>query len=844
MNTHFLRKGWALALLAGPGLLALMAAQPRPPDENILQRIARQVSEYYAAVRPEKAYLHLDKPVYATGETIWFSAYVVDGLRHLADSTSQVLYVDLVSPQQKVVARRTLRLKGGRAAGDLDLADTLAAGNYRLRAYTNWMRNAGDEFVYSRRLQVWAASPYTAQTPPLAAAAQKAGGAPVPAANKPDVQFFAEGGNLVEGLPAVVACKATAASGRGADVRGQILDERNAVVVPNFATAHLGMGHFTFTPAAGHQYHARLALPSGPTADYPLPAPQASGYTLHVVDAGAEYVVEARFKGPPGTAAPGPVMLLTEVRSFLVYMAPRPLNSPGPATWRVSKARYPNGILHLTLVDAQGTPQAERLAFVQNGSASLPAALTPDKASYSLRAPVQVRVRVADAAGQPVAAHLSVAVAEASLSALDPNTETIASNLLLTSDLAGYVEGPGYYFLNPTAATAQALDDLLLTQGWRRFVWKDVLAGRPPVVAFPADQALALTGQVVSEHGYRPLPNSQLTFMQIRPMRQVTTATTDANGRFRFVGFDGRDTAVVSLQARRAQGGSNVVIHPDAGPDLVGKSLPALPAPPPGVAEYVKRSRQQQADEHEMNPELHAASASVRNIVLDNVAVTAKRVAVPPNDPRRLYPGATAGTVVDFTDLPSAQSGMNILQVLQGRVSGLTITGSPPNMQVQIRNQGSPQFLLDGQRVDIDLISSLTSNDVEAVEVFKGTEAAIYGGSGGVIAIYTKRGDSKYKGAEKGPSPGIALIKLPGYYQAREFYTPRYGAPTLTAPGPDPRHTALYWNPDVRTNAAGEATFTLFTADGSGTFQVVAEGLTAAGLPVRGTATVVVQGGK
>ncbi len=841
MNASFPRKGWALALLAGTGLLGLTAARPRPPDENILQRIARQVSEYYAAVRPEKAYLHLDKPVYATGETIWFSAYVVDGLRHQADSTSRVLYVDLVSPQQKVVARRTLRLQGGRTHGDIDVADTLAAGTYQLRAYTNWMRNGGDNFIHSRRLQVWAASPYTAEpVPPMAASARKAG-APAPAAAaRPDVQFFPEGGNLVEGLPAVVACKATAASGKGVDVKGQILDERNAVVVPGFATAHLGMGRFAFTPAAGQHCHARLSLPGGGTADYPLPVPQASGYTLHVADAGAEYVVEARYHGAPGVAAPGPAMLLTEVRGFLVYMAPRPLSGPTPAAWRVSKARYPNGILHLTLLDAQGTPQAERLAFVQNGPASLPAALTPDKASYGLRAPVQLRVRVADAAGQPVAARLSVAVAEAGLGALDPEAETIASNLLLTSDLVGYVEGPGYYFQNQSAATALALDNLLLTQGWRRFVWKDVLSGQPVAVHFAPDQALALGGQVLSEHGYRPIPNSQLTFMESRPVRQISTGVTDANGRFRFVGFDGRDTAVVTLQARRAQGGTNVVIRPDAGPPLTGPPLPALPTPPPAVAEYVKRSRQQQADEHEMNPELHPV-AVMRNILLGNVAVTAKRVAVPPDDPRRLYPGA-AGTVVDFAEIPSAQSGMNVLQVLQGRVAGLTISGSPPNMQVQIRGQGTPQFILDGQRVDLDFISSLTSNDIESVEVFKGPEAAIFGGSGGVIAIYTKRADPKYKGADKGPAPGIALVKLPGYYQAREFYAPRYGAPTLSAPGPDPRRTSLYWNPEVRTNAAGEATVTFFTADGGGTFQVVAEGLTPAGQPVRGTATVVVQG--
>jgi hypothetical protein len=836
MNRYFPRKGWVLALLVG---LVLTAAQIHPPDENILQRIARQVTQYYATVHPEKAYLHLDKPVYSTGETIWFSAYVVDALRHQADSTSKVLYVDLVSPDLKVVARRTLRLQGGRASGDLAVADTLVAGTYLLRAYTSWMRNAGEDFIYSRRLQVWGASPYTVVPPPPMAATVQAAAKAAPVSTKPDVQFFPEGGNLVAGLPAVMAFKATAPTGKGLDVRGQILDERNAVVVASFAAAHAGMGHFSFTPVAGQRYHAHLTLPGGGTADYPLPAAQASGYSLHVTDAGAEYVIEARYHAAPGTAA-APAMLLTEVRGYLVYLPARPLVGTAPATWRVAKARYPSGILHITLLDAEGTPQAERLAFVQNGPAALPAALTPDETSYGPRSLVQLRMRLVDDAGKPVAARVSVAVAEAALNGLDRNAETIASRLLLTSDLVGYVESPGYYFNTANAARAAALDDLLLTQGWRRFVWKDVLSDQPAPLFFGADEDLTLSGQVLSEHGHQPMPNSQLTFIETRPVRQVATSTTDAQGRFRFVGFDGRDTAVITLQARRAQGGSNVIIRPDMGPALSGRPLPALPAPPPAVTDYMKRSRQQQADETDMNPSLHAGMMA-RNVMLDNVAVTAKREAVPRDDPRRLY-GAFGGTVVDFANNPSARSAMTVWQVLQGRVAGMTISSTIPP-KIQIRGGGTPVIILDGQIVDVDAVSNISSQDVESVEVFKGAEAAIFpNASGGAIAIYTKRADKRRKDVDKTPAPGIALVKLPGYYQAREFYTPRYGAPTLSTPGPDPRRVTLYWNPDMRTSANGETTITFFTADVSGTFEAVVEGLTPAGQPVRGTATVVVRG--
>ncbi|MBD2724500.1 TonB-dependent receptor plug domain-containing protein [Hymenobacter armeniacus] len=819
--------------------VALMAFRPRPTDETPLQRIARQVSDYYAAARGEKAYLHLDRPVYATGETIWFSAYVVDASQHRLDSLSQVLHVDLVSAQHQVVARRTLQLRGGRAYGDLDIADSLAAGTYVLRAYTNWMRNAGDQFVYSRRLNVWPASPLSPPDVPQAAAATGSKGkAAAASANRPDVQFFPEGGYLVEGLPAVVACKATDATGRGLDVRGQILDAQNKVVLAAFSSRHGGMGRFAFVPGTGQRYHARVTLPDGSTADYPLPAVQPSGYTLHVVENATEFLVEARYRGAAGAPAPGPIQLMTQVRGVVAYPGPRPVSPEAPATWRMPKKNYPTGIVHFTLFDAQGAPQCERLAFVQNGAPGLKITLTPDQPSYGPHAPVQLNVRVTDAAGQPVATNFSVAVSDAALSALDPNAETIASNLLLTSDLTGYVENPGYYFRNQSAATAQALDDLLLTQGWRRFVWKEVLAGQKPPLTFSPETALSLTGQVVSQNGNRPIPNSQLTFLQTRPERNIITATTDAQGRFSFIGIPVRDTAVITLQARRAQGGTNVLIKPDTGPPTGNQPLPQLPqlsAAPAAVATFVRRSRQAQAAELDLHPE-----KAIRNINLGNVSVTAKRAAVPRDDPRRMY-GATGGTVIDFANDPTANSSLNILQFLQGRVAGLTISGSPPNMSAQIRGGGTPLFILDGIKVDIDAITNLNTSDVEAVEVFKGAEAAIFGSSGGAIAVYTKRANPNYKGPDNNPAPGIATVKLPGFYAAREFYQPRYNA-LLTNPPADPRTSTLYWNPTVRTNANGQAELHFFTADGGGTFQAVAEGVSLEGMPALGSGTMVVRG--
>ena len=823
----------AVVAAAGLGLVAFRG----PLLDNPVQVIAQKLNAYYSLTQPEKVYLSLDRPAYGTGETIWFSAFVVDALRHQRDTLSKVLHVDLLSPERRVVARRTLRVVNGLSAGDIELTDSLPAGTYLLRAYTSWMLNGNPNFVYQKRLQVWAASPdQTDQAGAPLTAASRAIGAARAAAPRPDVQFFPEGGTFVAGLPAVVGFKAQLATGHGLDISGQVLDAQGKAVGAPFSSQHAGMGRLSFVPAAGQTYRARVKLPDGSTADYPLPATQVSGYALRVQDAGPDFVIEARYKGAAGAAAPGPVALVSEVRGFLVGLAPRPITPDGaPVSWKVAKSRYPNGIAHFTLFDAANVAQAERLAFVQNGAAGLRLTITPDRASYAPHQQVRLKVQAADAAGQPVATHLALSVAEAGAAALDPQSGTIVSNLLLTSDLAGYVEDPGYYFQGQSAATAQALDNLLLTQGWRRFVWKEVLSATPPTLVYANEKNLTLSGTITGM-GSRPLPGSQLTFVQTKPVRNFLTTTTGSTGRFSFSGFPGQDTSVVTLQARRgAGGGSNVTIRPDVGPSVVGPPLPLLPAPAttPGVADYLRRSRQQQVQERQLLPD----GGVSRNIQLGNVAVTAKKQLVPADDSRRLYPGVVANTIVDFANMPSAQSGIPIFSLLQGRVAGLTISGTPPNQTISIRNQPTSLFLLDGMRVDASAINSIQSSDVEAVEVFKGTEAAIFGAGagGGVIAVYTKRGDKNYRDPNPAATPGLITVKVPGFYQAREFYMPRYGAPVLNAPTSDPRRLTIYWNPEVATDISGTTDVYFFTADGSGNFQVTAEGLSLAGDPGRGT---------
>ena len=816
------------------GLAAAVALAGRPPAVPAIQQLVQGVQDFYRLARPEKAYLHLDKATYTVGETLWFGASVVTADTHRPDTLSRVLHVELLAGSGRVVARRELRLDGGRSHGSLALPDTLAPGSYLLRAYTSWMRNAGPQFFFSRRLQVWPAAPLDADASPahLRGKATAARRLSMALARAPDVQFFAEGGTLVAGLENVVAFKAVDYAGNGLDVQGQVLDERDQPVA-SFRSGHLGMGTLAFTPVAGQRYHAAVA-PGGVALQVPLPAVQPVGYTLHVVALASAFLVTVQHQGPGA----GAVALLGQVRGRAAYVAKGELAAGRDAyTTRIPTSQFPAGIVQFTLFDAQGQPLAERLAFAAADPA-LRVTLTPDRASYGPRQPVRVHVAVADAAGQPVAVPLSLAVADASAGA---GAETIASHLLLTSDLAGYVENPGYYFQNPTPETAQHLDALLLTQGWRRFAWKQVLAGPPAAPEFGVERTIGLRGQVTQLNG-KPVAGSTVTYLQGKPEKIYLSARTDPEGRFLFTGLGQcNDTTRLTLQARTDRGKRNLLLALDPGPPVPPGPLPALPLQAPAVlADAVLRSQQQHAAEIKLRFD------TTHTVLLSNVQVSARRAT--PADPRRLYPPGAA-TVLRMDDYLAARNGSaTALQMLQGRVPGVSVSGAEPNIQVQIRGISSlsgdsgPLFLLDGVPVTVDALAYFPAYDVETIEILKGGQAALFGSraSGGVIAVYTRRGSPSYNPkVEK--APGVVALRVPGYACTREFYAPRYDAAAARTSLPDPRRSTLYWNPLVRTDAAGQADVTFYTADAPGTFRLSAEGVSAAGQPAVGTGSLLVR---
>ncbi|KAA3440483.1 carboxypeptidase-like regulatory domain-containing protein [Rufibacter hautae] len=649
---------------------------------------------------------------------------------------------------------------------------------------------------------------------------------PIPLPNlKPDLQFFPEGGNLVAGMWNVVGFKAVDATGLGADVSGAIYDQTGKKVT-DFKSLKFGMGRIRFMPFKGMTYEARLSLPNGSSAVYPLPAAKEQGVLMTVDNSSPELIrLKVYLLGyADGVNRPKALHFLGQSRGEMYF---RGTGTTGKdlVVVEVPRKSFPDGVSQITLFSGTGEPLAERLVFVNQGR-QLRLSLTSDKTAYKPREKVTMRLQAKDEAGNPVAGTFSVAVTDQQKITPDVNGNNILTNLLLTSDLRGHIEAPGYYFSGQDPEAALALDNLMLTQGWRRFVWQDLLQSKPPQLTHPIEQALTVRGTVLKTSG-KPEPNAVVNLFELSNIAGTLTDTTDAQGKFMFgvAGLD--DSARIVVKALSAKGKNALEVVLEKGlPLTLAKPRAPLP-PPPGpfsqeLARYLQGNREQ----------LKLDQLSGKSILLNTVNIKG-RVQKEEDDyaSRGLY--SRPDRTLKAADLPP---GMNLIASLQGRIAGLYVSGD----NISMRGGGPPLFLLDGMPMEMEFFRTMSMSDVDRIDVLMpGASSAVYGSQGGngVIAVSLKRGSAATP--EISRWRGISSYKGIRYQTAREFYMPRYDAPAETKL-PDLRST-IFWSPTITTNASGTAEWTFFAADALTTYQAVVEGITGRGQVGRGLATVQVR---
>jgi hypothetical protein len=799
----------------------------RPRGNVPVNKPAFALQRWTDSIPQEKAYLHMDKPYYALSDTIWFKGYLTTGSRHLLSERSSAVYVDLINDQNQRVKTLKLQTAMGTVAGNFILDDSIKAGSYNIRAYTQWMRNAGEDYFFNKTFTIGDPT-----KPVLAGASKKDIKA---ALQQTDVQFFPESGNLVNGITSRIGFKAVAANGLGEAISGTITDSQNNEVA-TINTLHAGMGSFLLTPLPGKTYTANINFDDGSRTALELPAALYEGYVLSIYQPNTDSIL-VRIKASAHLQNTK-LSLIAHSGGELIVTTPVEISSAITSVW-LNKRLFPSGIAQFAIFNAKDEPLNERIAFIKNDDQMQLAINTP-KTLYKSKENVQLELTAKESGGTPIAANFSVAVIDANKFPVDESAEsTIFSNLLLTSDLKGYIEKPNYYFMTDSSVVNRALDNLMLTQGYRRFEWKSLLDTANTRPTFAAEGlGIAVTG-TVETLTHKPMPNAAVLLVSTNARVSKTVLTDDA-GKFKFDNLVFADSARFAIQAVNSKNSDRTIITIDSIPSAAITVKQNL-----AEVNIIKATLQKAADEGKPAKlaGLHA---------LKEVKIKAVKVIVDENQDAMKQGALTQrdGSVDKVLRIENPEIYNTVGEFLLARVPGVTIETGPTgvtslvDMRPSISVSGGTAdsraigMLVNGISTGYDIDDVLNGRvfmveDVDRIQIIRTSLPAKermrvnYGpgsGAAGYINIILKHPSQR-----KQYNTAIANIMPKGYNKSRQFYSPRYDRPNNRAAQlPDQRSTIL-WAPYVNTDAEGKSTIDFFNADGPGTYRVVVEGINAAG---------------
>jgi hypothetical protein len=759
----------------------------------------------------EKIHVHFDKPAYNTGETIWFKAYLYTGIA--PSNISRNFYAELVDPSGRIIQQKIVPIFEASASGSFDLPATITSPSVVFRAYTTWMLNFDTSFIYTKTFRVLNKNVAPGSVPAVAATRS--------------LKLFPEGGELVEGLESVIAFKSTDFYGFPVDVKGTVKDNTGAVIT-NFESDHDGMGKFLLEPKPGATYYAEWQDEKKQARKTPLPAAKKSGVVLRLVpQENKEGFVVRRSNDVPDNLKS--LWVLASYNQQVVYKARLNLRETFMIGGAIPLDGIPSGIMQITVFDAQWHALAERIAFINKEDYFFSTRVTPVLKDTKKRGKNVIEIEVPDT----LRSNLSIAVTDAAISKADPDADNIVSRLLLGGDLKGYVHNPYYYFLGTDETIRGHLDLVMLTHGWRRYKWEDLVAGRLPVIKYPRENYLSLSAELAGVTASQIPKNTELNvFLESKDSsRQIFSLGVDSSGKFREDGLIFFDTVKVFyafnnnkyLASRGTMNFTNGTWKGGAAlrPDSIWR------IPIPIDSSLLSRGRFFAAEADKVRPDLDRKVRTLEAVTV-RARARSRSEELDQNYTSGLFRGSDAVSF-DLVNDPFATGALNIFQYLQGKVAGLQImtagAGGTPSLSWR---GGVPTLFLNEMQMDASALQNIPVTDIAYVKVFRPPFfGATGGGSGGAIAVYTKKGNEQ--SANQQNAPGLEKGILVGYAAPKEFYSPDYTKESPLHEVTDVR-TTLYWAPYVLTDAGNRRlTITFYNNDISNKLRVVLEGMNAEG---------------
>lgn len=634
-----------------------------------------------------------------------------------------------------------------------------------------------------------------------------------------DVQFFPEGGSLINGIRSRVAFKALKPNGLGIESKGTLVDNTGTVVA-DLSSQHLGMGVFALTPEYGKTYKAKFTFADGSQSSFDLPNARAEGINVSVNNNNPDSLSiklaanEGFFEKNQGKS----FYVMAQSGGVVCYAAQTILKNTIYIA-NIPKNKFPTGILQVTIFSSKGSPLSERVVFIQNND-ELNLTMKTEQSTYTFRQKTRVLVSAKNKT-LPAEGNFSVSVINESIvPSDDDDAPSILSHLLLTSDLRGFIEKPGYYFNHHDEKTASDLDVLMLTQGYRRFSYKNMLADKNPPIMFLPEQGIEISGILRNNTG---LPIAKGNIRLFIPDKAYSKQTiTDANGVFRFTNIIISDTSKMKISARDNANSNSLTL-----------SIDPLIAPP--STQYLSMAGEVTNIDSTLRPYLENTKRQF-NIPRTLQAVVIKSKSEVKKPDHTDY-GSLSGLsmIADHTIPGSVFKGCNFFaDCLVGSGLGLTFD----NNEFYITRDYSAgkrvpvAYYVNGMPVDYNYLLNVDPNMVESVEVFNTDGLSSINkttGTNGVLVINTKKipkGEkiSKDQLLEMLPKNNEVEFIPGGYNTVRAFYSPKYENTSAASTGGDYRST-IFWNPTIVTDKSGAASFEFFNSDGAGTYKAIIEGI-------------------
>ena len=901
-------------------------------SDSLFYSKAQSAFQKVSSIPSETVYLHTDKSSYLPGDTIWMEAYLVDAVSHLPTSRSRYVYVELINRKDYIIRRVKLEKKTDNTIpGIMAVPVDLEEGDYYLRAYTQWMRNSAQDFFFFKNIRLLKRKDKDVQisiryeqdgddrfatvsfrrgyefmkgcsvnymirtkktgNPFILKQTNEYGEVRFSIPQKKDfeqyiyviledkhgvkykrtffvpspfdyhVDFFPEGGELVSGCTQKIAFRAQANDGLSIPVSGFILNQEGDTLT-SFRSEYGGIGTFILNTYQNDRYTAVVTCTHNNetfSKSFSLPQVKTDVFALHVTT----HKNKAYYRILSSSGNTGKhFFLLGHMRGQLLFA-----NSVGQGQGMINLSEIPDGILSLTLVDDGMIPYSERLLFVLNSQTDC--GITSSCKYENDQRPVDVDLSLCNVDGSTLQGLYSVSVTDDRLVVADSTENNILSQLLMVSDLHGYVESPGYYFKDGEVRNAVLIDNLMLTHGWTRFRVADIIQDKTERPLHYIEAGQAISGKVVTGTN-KPSANSQVLIRvngKIYPPVQ-----TDKNGAFALNNISFQDTSFVEafVPEKSKLLRSKISIDRDDFPDAanrnryrednvipenatkVGSEYSKKDAD--GTWEYslpelvvVARSQvKERFSSYKLNDEEMIRQQDARTALdlvqrVPGFQVINNRPYLNPN--MSLRPEMRMSTDVNNRNLPSPTKKINYGRTVRFMLDNRSVSYNDLPLisaddiisvhKIDPEVDGALGYAQNHKAMEEAYLEALENgadleelDQLEFPQQFRNMKDGEMRTSGGCIILTSRKGNMRLP---KNDSRGDEAF-LMGINKYKEFYVPKY---TVTKEHDSHlvKIPTVYWDPKLDIDQSGHATLRFYSAGSDCSYTLRLEGVTSEGLP-------------